>query len=345
VRLEVSQDERSSEVVVRLGPAVLEIGGRVVDESGAPVRGALIWPATPTPFGRALEGGPLYAESLALPAEPFPWQEAVTDADGRFRLDGLLAKDYALGVRMPGRAPVTHLTCSAGELDVTLQLAAAPPPLVLRGTLRAPDGSPVVNATVGFESTLMDLPAVPGARPEFAQAARMRVRHVHTGRTFAIDPQRESLRAIGAVVAVTDPSGSFELPGVPSDGERFLWVTSPDHLPHEVRLDDGALEIDVRVAVRRRLQVLREAEDPAFDSVRVVDASGEELALVEELGDWTTERVRLPVSGERSAWRAVSATAAELVFELDGVEVARCRLQAGPGVTLERSGPLRVTGK
>jgi protocatechuate 3,4-dioxygenase beta subunit len=115
------------------------LGGRVVDAAGRPVEHATV----------ECNGVDASTE-LEVP------REVRTDAEGRFRFEGLLSGEYEVDVRPTehtGLAPARRRT-KGGPEDVEFRLERAG---VLTGTVYELDGTP--HTTVGIEATRLDRPA------------------------------------------------------------------------------------------------------------------------------------------------------------------------------------------
>jgi len=300
------------ELVLRLGAEPLAITGWVLDPTGAPRSGVLIWPRVLTTFGRlprGLEGldaertveGELCETGGHLPG-------AVTGVDGRFELACLLDQVYDLEVfdsRTCGRAVVEGVR--AGREDLEITFVPEPGTVRVAGRVLSPRGEPVPGIEIRPRRTSFERSSL----PEFVGAEYSRETDAE-GR-FAF----EELAMAGTVLDVfTLPWRSFELTQFP-DPER----------------------IEIVVPSLRELQVvLREPQ--LADAFAVLDAAGAELEMIEMLRRESrsvafTMDERTELTDGRSSVVRVPETARTLVLFLGGVEVLRRPLVLDPqGPTL-----------
>ncbi|MCP3920691.1 MAG: sigma-70 family RNA polymerase sigma factor [bacterium] len=317
-------------VVVRLGGEPLDLTGIVVDGDGRPVAGAHVYVADPTKLGNE-DGAPSHVEGFiagigskpevereGAPLANTPtsfWSWVVTDADGRFHLRGLLARDYRLrAFHAETLAMVDAGPFRGGER-------------VVRLVLPLEDGSSVAGRVVDASGD-----PVAGARVRSFQ------------RAFTV-------RGIGEVTHSwdrsgpadsSDANGRFALGHVARSGV-WLLVDADGFRTRSVRLDEVAdtdevlIELDAnQVAVGHFQLVLGETK--RADAFALVDRFGEPLPIMLRRGGYRTSRERWELVDGRSYVLYASANAAELVLFLDGVEVERTpvALVEGELVTLER---------
>lgn len=167
------------------------LAGRVVDSRSVPVPGALVSVRTaarayPTVFG------------------DFMGYEALTDAEGRFTVEGLEPGTYDITARQMGLAPARLTDVAAGRRDLSLTLSQG---TKLVGTVRdAASGAPVVSFSVGVMLKVGPL-------------------------------QRESFTQLSFI----DPGGRYELAGLPV-GSYVVQVAAPGYAPSEspVEVPGGA---------------------------------------------------------------------------------------------------------
>ncbi|MCI0673543.1 MAG: carboxypeptidase regulatory-like domain-containing protein, partial [Myxococcaceae bacterium] len=129
------------EVVVRLprreGPlplATASLAGRVVDAAGGPVAGAAVHASLP------LNAPPSRADAV-LP-------EALTDEDGRFRLESLAPGLYDVTAWRAELAPARLEGVAAGREDLVLTLREG---VRLEGTVRDVAGTPIPSFTLSVQ--------------------------------------------------------------------------------------------------------------------------------------------------------------------------------------------------
>jgi len=154
----VSVADRQRLALVLDSPA-LEISGRVVNAAGEPIARAQVWARGGEPFGmmnRRFGEADFYAQTSVeevLSSTDGEWSDgrnAETDAEGRFRLHGLLARDYDVLAMDPVTQEIAWLAAvPAGEEHATLVLAGKEPAREVRGRVVDLAGAPVAGALVG----------------------------------------------------------------------------------------------------------------------------------------------------------------------------------------------------
>ena len=307
-------------VELRLGGPPLEIHGRVTDGGGEGLAGLRVWAADPTHFGverdmpaqvEGLLGGaptPAELEAAGRSTRDDPnafWVWDRTDAEGRFRLTGLLDRPYR--VKAMDMARLVHVEAEAipaGSRDVELVLPAGQR---FAGVVRSVDGTPV-----------------PGARVEFFHRAY----RVEWGESMS------TVWDVAGPGTQTADDGRFEAEGLPAtawisvSGEGiqrkafFLEADDPrEQLELEVELfDTGVAHLRVELA------------DPAeADRFALLGTDGQavEVALV-RAGQRVTTRDPELVDGVSYVY-SVREGRYELVLRKDGVEVRRRWVTLRPG--------------
>jgi len=290
-------------VELELGGAPLELAGRVVDQEGAPRPDVKVWLADPTHFGRIGDDLEAQLENLAAPEgstyEPGDayYRCTRTDAEGRFRLQGLLAREYRLGlldVNTLERRESEPL--AAGREDVRIELRRTPlADLALRLVSHA--GRPVAGAHVVLHA------------PTFGG--------VHHPR----DAQ------------VSDADGRLRFEGV-GGNELTLWIRGETVVPTVLalaapRTDEVELTVEVLCHVKVDLSG-RDARDRA-DALRILDAEGSTLDLHEIGSGGVLRSSRWELVDGRSVTLGVSDRAATLVLLRGDEELERLPLALEPG--------------
>jgi len=257
-------------VVLQLGPAPLELAGRLVDAAGEPLAGWRLWPGDATFFSGIDQRG-VTAEGLALglldardedegPTATWPWAE--TDEDGRFVLGGLLDRDYALRVNHEPSLLLADVgTYAAGrhDLEIVLDLGELYGPVA--GRVVDPDGAPLPGVSIETWVTTYTMP------------------HGEAG--FL-------LWGSGGETAVTDEDGRYRIERLPRTGLQ-LRVKHPDILPEELELrrgEDGEPvgrssweAVDFRCQLRFHVQVEVPASLASRGSLVCLGAEGEEALI------------------------------------------------------------------
>ncbi len=296
-------------IVLRLGGPPLSIAGRVVDERGEPRPGAMVWVADPLFFGGL--GDPstgrfprlMHCENLIAGAEP-GWRSVEADADGRFRLEGLLARSYRVQAMDPSTLLRSELgDVEAGRDNARIVLSSAGLFAELRGTVVDHRGEPVPGVSVA----------------PMCDAFVTRVQEQVAG-TYHW----------GADGTVTEEDGSFVLHDVPRT-LAYLRLDGAGTVPLEWgRHVEGGLAAlisaadAVRIVVGRRCHFQVELNDPAeADALRILDAQDEPLEVSEFRGTSRFESFEHDIVRGRSNPLAVSDAARTLVLLQDGAEVRR----------------------
>lgn len=144
VRLRPGADLDLGEVVLRAGGA---LSGRVVDEAGAPLEGVRV-AVRGAEVSEAIGGGMRMSHRTALGAA-----DAVTDADGRFRLTGLLAGDVIVEAESAdslhhGESGRVEIRAGQESLGLVVVAARIPDDRRIEGRVLDPSGHPVPRASV-----------------------------------------------------------------------------------------------------------------------------------------------------------------------------------------------------
>jgi RNA polymerase sigma-70 factor (ECF subfamily) len=144
----------AGELELTLERAALAIAGTVVDGEGTPIPGALVWRCEGTRFGWLpvntggyVRKGKVDTELITSGQEHR--SKVTADANGRFRLDGLLARGYRVAVFDPRTlvlATVPDVEAGSEDVVVTVNGGAKAPPL--RGRVVDLEGQPVAGIRV-----------------------------------------------------------------------------------------------------------------------------------------------------------------------------------------------------
>ncbi|MCY2959837.1 MAG: RNA polymerase sigma factor [Planctomycetota bacterium] len=330
-----------AEIEIVLGEPCLSIEGRVVDERGDPKSGARVWIADPTPFGVLgtrpvrleflASGAPLPQDAVStladLPAkdgarqfnsarparEPdamIAW--VVTDAEGRFALQGLQERAYTLNV-LDSRLHYGTITdpIEAGRRGVVVELP--PDELALhrkiRGLVVTKHGDPVANVSI--------LPFISPVSVE----ERVFGGTVNVSRFF----EGESVR--------TGADGSFELVDVPRmhvsfqlSGEGIGWAYAS--------VEDVADPANHRFVVSARVRVEIEIADAAYaDSARAADDEGRPVKFLDPRADGYSNYDELRLSNGRSGVVVLPSDAATITLWNAGELVETIAVRLVPGET------------
>lgn len=289
-----------------LGGATLELSGRVVDEEGRPRPDVKLWLDDPTPFGLVDADTEAQLENLAAPEDSTYasdsdayFRHTMTDAHGRFRLQGLLARDYRIGLMDTTTLEDLHTAAfTAGREDLRLVFPRAPLTR-LKGRLLTGAGRSVPDVTVGL--------------------------HAHAfGGVHHLRDQ-----------ALTDVEGRFTFENV-AQREVTFWLRGEVVVPtvRKVTAAGGAAgdeEVVLTVDVLCHFKVdLGRGAAPA-DSLVVLDAEGNALVLHSIDVDGVLQRSSWELVEGRSIPLGVSERAATLLLQARGETVHRVPLHLEPG--------------
>jgi RNA polymerase sigma-70 factor (ECF subfamily) len=311
----VAQDETW---LLVLGGPPLSIEGRVVDSDGKPVVGASVHLIDTQPFGMVeVEIGNTSRVSdqsieQFLGGANIYQPRCDTDEHGRFRFDGLQAREYRVDIGMHDiPATGTSAPIRAGSKGVDVVLDTSGPRADLAGRVLDRVGDPIAGALV----------------------------HVAVTR-----PDSEDF--IGGPSQATDATGRFAFERV--RGSQFrLQVELADIVAEPLEVLPGDRFDELLITVARRAYVQVDLGDrPEFaDSARLVDAHGETIPLQvkrTKLADGiaTSTKVSalaLPIVAGRSDVGSTAECDCTCVLSKGGVEVARIPVRlGGTGVTIVR---------
>ncbi len=282
-----------------LGDTPLELSGRVVDASGAPLAGLHVWIDDPTSFGIIGDDLTVQLENLVAPAEStyddssddyFRWTP--TDARGRFRLQGLLDREYTLGILDPDGASITrHGPFAAGRADLAIERTTREPRRIA-GRIVSPAGAPLEGVHVKLHC------------PMFGG-----VHHPHS-------------------TALTDADGRFAFEDITGD-RLTLWIRGEFVLPTLENIVDDEVELVVEALCHVKVHL---TSDPHLaDAFELHDANGERLPLSDIGPRSYRTNTRWPLIDGRSVALGVSDRARELVLLRGGIEVDRVTISLRPG--------------
>jgi RNA polymerase sigma-70 factor (ECF subfamily) len=316
---------------IRLGGEPVSLRGRIVDGSGRPCPGLLVWPVDPTvvfvPSGKerrddtrtsgalsdfATGSLPLIAECRLRGGEDPLLDPVPTDAAGKFALNFLCPRPYRLRAMDPNtlvqqtfdaRTPGPRLH------DFTWSSPATHP---LRGQVQTPRGQPI-----------------PGVRVSLRRAA------------FEVEHRGEGLvaRTVEGRATFTDAAGAFESPEVQrsasSNGTMVLLLDSDAIVPQEIVLEDRP-GLDEAVAafvapLRRRIQVFVSGTGGEF-AVRMVGEQEEPLRIYRQRGTARLIGTTLAVPGGASEEFFVSSEALQIQLLENGEIREERALQLAPGI-------------
>lgn len=287
----------SEDLVLRLGERPLEISGAVVDADGKPVARARVWIGDGTERHWNDWTYPVLESVLAGAPDG---RIVDADAQGAFRLGGLLPREYRIEALNPRNLVVGRLErVAAGRADVRIELPADAVHRRVAGRVESRTGEPVAGVVV--------------------QAARV------TFRTSRM------VQSADVPETVTDAQGRFELRDVARE-DVYLKVASDAIFPTSVSAPFATPE-DVRIAVSRRchLQLELASPDEKLTGFAVLDAAGTRLMIGSFRGPMTVMVKTASIDAGRSAVVGVEESAATLVLMKGDEEARRLPLALKPG--------------
>ncbi|MCC6406782.1 MAG: sigma-70 family RNA polymerase sigma factor [Planctomycetes bacterium] len=330
-RVERPGERWPASVTLRLARPNLSLAGVVVDAQGEPLEGVKVWLADPTPFGvvgafpAPLEGLLAGAEIPAHAFEPQApdedgdsfndfwmragppsafWHWVATDDEGRFRLDGLLDRDYRLcALSDDPLALATSEPLAAGRDDVRVTLPLGERWAKFRGRVLDDFGAPLAGVRVRERMNVVDTTG-----------------RVYGGRVQLVLYQQ------GQRVE-TDDDGWFELEDVPKRGVA-LDFQGDLVLPQSAELGPGDEPERWSIVVHSRCNLQVELAPPLDrgNRVQALDGEGRPLDLLVIRGGSVNAYTEIEVIDGRTAVFSVSSEARTLVLFSGDVEVARAPL-------------------
>jgi hypothetical protein len=312
-------------VVLRLGGATLEIAGRVRDASGEALAGIRVWIADPTPFGME-DDVPIPVENVTAGRRPKSaiqsagedarhtpnsfWSWSTTDAEGRFRIGGLLDRTYRLqAMDFETLQIVETRAVRAGTTDVEIELPKQECVLVAGRTVTH-DGEPV--AGVELSSTCA---------------------------AWVVEREDWGIAEwdVNGPQAITDEDGAFVLGRLPREGV-WLFVVGEGIRGQRLELaeiedpKDATIVVE-RIPITRPCHVRLElsGERARAETFRLVDAEGEAISLTIRRGGYAlSSAVGKVVDGVSLVYGAAPGDY-ELVLHRGEEELARSWVTLLPG--------------
>ncbi len=310
--IERAQRSESTFVHLQLGAAPRRISGTVVDASGEPREGLMVWTARSMTFGNM--GGRLAAvEAWLADGDDRSWNRTDTNVFGEFALEGLLDRPYELVVLDPSTLRRTTLgPFAAGTEGLVLTAPSDGVHARVAGQVVTPDGTPQAAVIV----------------TAFCDAHRL----PHEAGGYAT----KGLRA-GSVR--TDGDGRFEFANLASE-HVYLRVDGDSIVHRSFGRDDpngfaavlpGAPE-NLRLVVEPRVHLRVELDDAArADGVGIENAAGEAMILDLIRGNSMTSMHRFPLHEGRSETFTTTMQAVTLVLYRgeEAIERVPIRLRVG----------------
>ena len=275
----------------------LAIEGRVLDSDGRGLKGWTVQILDPTYVG--LDVIPAPTLETGGKAES---GGAETDKKGRFRIAGLVDREYDIRAYSSSSfLSIARTGVLAGTSDLELRLPEDATIEELRVLVKTRDGLPVPSATVGARFILE------------------RSRSGHMSRTGA--------------TGVTDEEGIVLLSKVPRRGVDLV-AAKPGIITSYLYTEDKGFEGDaVELVVDRAMKVIVDGSrmETIPERVRMVDENGKELMISSQTANGSTSSTTLSLDGGISAVVTVSEAAREMVLLQGWEEAERVPIQLVPG--------------
>ena len=305
-RLALAGHDPAQPLELVLGPAPLAIRGRVFDAEGRARAGVQVWPLDPTFLGTEISQvseGMTAAFSVTVEdvlRGGFGRRGTRTDAEGRFELDGLIQRTYALGLFDPATAE------RGGPFEVEAGRSGV--------ELRLPPG-----ACVRVEGRVVSLGGAPIVGVELRAQSRI------AGDAYTSPP------GDGEAPVLTDAEGRFAFERLDPRGTE-LGLQHPRLMFRSVVLDGrddlGHLELVEPLLCELQVDLTRTPE--LADRMQVLDAAGQPLTILESFGVGFMAGDDARFTRGLSEVLSVPESARTLVLLAKGIEVLRRPLTLDP---------------
>ncbi|HSR98463.1 MAG TPA: carboxypeptidase regulatory-like domain-containing protein [Kofleriaceae bacterium] len=226
---QVTASRSTPDTVVPVTPGG-SIAGRVVDGAGKPVVGVVVMASKVSGTERMVVRNGMITSGV----------QALTDAAGAYKIEGLSGGSYRMGVVDRGR-PLPQRTQSmvdlgARERKTGVELAVDRPDGVIRGVVTGPDGKPLPDAWVSVSADLAAmLEPVRGGDHGSGNARMMVIEDRDSGAPESSFPP-----------ALTDAQGHFEIGGLP----RATYAVVAEAQRGQLRARNGGVVPDATIELR-----------------------------------------------------------------------------------------------
>ena len=317
-----SKDGWPDPLVLQLGEPPLSLAGSVVDEDGAPLAGLGVELVDRTHFG-SVEAPDRPDVSYAGWVEDLlgeggkgasqPRGQLLTDERGAFRVEGLLPRAYTLRVTDTERLVSADFgPFEAGQRLLELVLAAEELDALVAGRVLSLAGEPLEGLAV---TPLRPIPDgqrehdLPGWFDDFVQGT---MAFTDADGAFRFEP----LAAAVTSLSISGPAVGF--------GTRVELAAGADRT-----------QLELRLPVICRLQLLLEGSGLSASSFRLEDDRGETVQVQQYEGDFAYSTDTVWIGGGRSGVVSAPESATTLVLLLGSSVVREVPLALAPGVLNE----------
>jgi len=285
------------------------IAGTVFGPDGLPATGAGVWLAAPTVF--ASYDHDFWIAELQIAGSPSLQHGSTTDEHGRFVIDGLMDRPYALKAILHHSAwQLDAGTFEAGEQNAEIRFPADGIHAELNGRVVHTSGSPVPGARV-FVETMMLAVQDPTSKQRFYNSQL-------------------------GTQAISDADGNFTLKDVPKNatiGVNGSGLIFDEPIPVPSRVVEP-LVISVARSCTFRVQLNKLAQAHAF---ALEDDSKERVDMVRRAAKRITYLTEAPLAdGQSEVLSAPDKSTTLILLDKDGAETQRIpiTLTAGPMVVI-----------
>jgi len=305
-RLSLAGHDPAQPLELVLGPAPLAIRGRVLDAEGRVRAGVQVWPLDPTVLGNELSQvseGMTAAFTVTIEdvlRGGFGRRGTRTDEEGRFELDGLIARTYRLGLFDPASAERGGpFEVEAGRSGVELVLPGSHCVRVA-GRVVSLGGAPIADVGLRAQGEIL-------------------------GDAYARPPGDA-----GSPIR-TDSEGRFAFERLAIEG-TVLVLQHPRLMFRAVTLEGRADLADLELVepLLCELQVDLSVTPDLADRLQVLDAAGQPLTIIESFGVGFMAGDDARFTRGLSEVLSVPESARTLVLFAQGLEVLRRPLTLDP---------------
>ena len=308
---------------ITLAQAAPSLRGRVLDDAGAAVEGALVWTPDTTHLGNVVHRRGAQSIVGTSTVEAFltglqaPWEQTVdgtTDARGEFELSGVLDRPYAVFAMNPRTLAIAGPVMVRPGSEASLTLGARETGRIA-GHIRTTDGTPIAGVRISLERS------VEWTRP-----------------TRELDPWAGSPRLPPGAerrirdIAVSDSDGWFSIEGVVVERARLGFESPALFLPRPVLVDEVADPSAIEVVRDARSTFRLSLIDPSeADAYWLADDEGQHQVLFVHLEDTILSAAEVPLVEGRSSAAYTKAGQQRVMLTRDGALVRSATIVLPPG--------------
>jgi hypothetical protein len=289
---------------LELGGEPLSISGRVEDTHGNPIAGVEVWPIDGTKFGRitfkyGLEGTTRPATIETMLRGGSQAEKARSNESGRFVLDGLCDREYALlAFDSPTMRSARIDPVRSGQRDVVLQLRAQEELVHIAGRVVRDSGEPVAGVLVHCNVNLTS---------DFTPSPGPSMMTNEEGRFDFLAEANPSLRFSASSESIVPVIAYQPMSGEPLD------------------------KLEIHAWLRCHLQVDLGARKSSADHFTALDAAGEATQIMIMHGPMMRFAKFGPIADGKSEAAVVRDSCRTIVLYKGSEEVGRVPVSLRPG--------------